>query len=384
MFRIIPRQGVYHFKGYFRNLFNKKINVSDFEKKLAEYLDVRDVIAVGSATLSFYLILNNIKKHENDDVILAGYNYYDLVNVIKHCEMKPVFAEIDAQTLKMDLKDIKNKITKNTRAILVTHSFGFFSDIKEILRLGRKNNIVIIEDCSHCIGCELENRKIGSFGDFSIFSFNKWKVVDCLGGGAIASNNIEIMKKIRDKIKDYKLPNKIEISKRLFFNYTSYVLLSRKVFGIFVYPIIYFFDLFGRDILADLTKDNFSVRFSDRKKLKFTDFQARIGWTILDYLDEINKKIGDKYNLLFDSLKENKYKIKNGMNPIVFPIRVQNKKVLHRNLLRKGIDTTIKYYGYSLDKKNLEDDFILLPIHNSITKKDISYIADILNNFKLK
>jgi len=128
-----------------------------------------------------------------------------------------VFVKVDKR-LKMDVNDVKKKITKNTIAIIVTYIFGFPCDIKKILYIAKKNNIYLIEDCSHAIGLGMEGKKVGSFGDFSIFSFNMWKLVNCFGGGAIASNNYEVITKIRNEIKMYKL-DYFNLYKKIAFNY---------------------------------------------------------------------------------------------------------------------------------------------------------------------
>lgn len=387
MFRIIPRQGMYHFNGYFRNLFNKKINVSDFERKFSEYLGVKNVIATGSATLALYLILKNIKNKNNDEIILAGYNYYDLVNVINNCGMKPVFVDYEQDTFGMNIDQIKEKITKNTRVILVTYLFGFAQNIEDILKLARKNNIVVIGDCTHAIGFEINNKKLGSFSDFSIFSFNKWKLVNCLGGGAICCNDDKIAEIIKNETGAYSLPKNAKVLRRIVFDYISWVLLFRKIFSIFVFPIVYFFGLFSKDILFDLTKDKLLNAFSEKNKIGFTKLQASIGIEMLNYLDKINDERRVKYHKLFELIK-NKYirtiGLKEKISPIMFPIVVKNKESAYNYLLKNGIDCIKKYYGYSLNKNNIEDNLLLLPIHHNITNRDIFYIADILNDLNLR
>ena len=83
MFRIIPRQGVFHFRGYLRTVLNKRKPVEEFENKLARQLKVENVIATGSATLSLYLILKNIKKSKDDEVILSGFMPQYLITLTK-------------------------------------------------------------------------------------------------------------------------------------------------------------------------------------------------------------------------------------------------------------------------------------------------------------
>ncbi|MBI2667514.1 aminotransferase class V-fold PLP-dependent enzyme [Candidatus Woesearchaeota archaeon] len=381
MFRIIPRQSVSHLKGQLKIMLKEKISVERFENKLASYININNVVAVGSATLAFYLILKNIKKTNKDEVILSRYNYYDLANVIDYCGMKPVFIEVD-ESLQMNISEIKNKISKNTRAILVTHLFGFHSDIKSILKTAKKNNIYVVEDGTHALGSSINNKKIGSFGDFGMFSFNRWKIMDCFGGGVIVSNNDAIMKNIRNEISKYKYPNKNEILRRIIFNYVSWILTFKLIFSLFIFPIVYLFNLFNKDTLFDLTKDDLSIKFSNNKKLRFSELQATIGYKMIDNLDFINKERENKYRKLIAEIKNRNVKTIeiNGLQPIFFPIIVKNKKFAYDYLLKNGIDTISKYYGYNLDKnKNVEDNLILIPVHINVNNSDIDYIADCIN-----
>jgi len=376
MFRIIPRQDVFHFRGYLRTVLNKRKPVEEFENKLARQLKVENVTATGSATLSLYLILKNIKKNKDDEVILSGYNYYDLVNVIKYCGMNPIFVNVDEKTLLMNIDEVKEKINKNTRAILITHLFGFYNDVNRIKKLAN-NEIIIIEDCTHIFPSKL-------IGDFSIFSFNKWKIINCLGGGAIASRdkNKFIMSAIREEIKGYPNPDRIEMLKRGSFNYAAKSLLSRYIFGFFVFPIVYLFGLLGIDILFDLTKDDLKNKFSNGGKLRFTELQAAIGLRMLDEIGRLNEDRKKKYVKLKNMIKNNSIKtIDSSLSPVFFPIIVKDKKRVCKKLLMRWIDSIQKYYGYSFSK-NIEDNLVLLPIHHEINDKDINYMASVLNSIK--
>ena len=383
MFRIIPRQGIFHFKRQFHSILKERSPVESFERKLAGYLDIKNVAATGSATLSLYLILKQIKKTDRDEVILSGYNYYDLVNVIVYCGMKPIFVDIK-KDLQMDINNIKKSVTKNTRAILVTYLFGFPCDIKKILKIAKKDDIYVIEDCSHALGACIENKKLGSFGDFGIFSFNRWKIIDCFGGGAIASNNDKIMMQIKKKIREYKQPSKVEMGKRILFNYLSWFLLSRKVFNLFIFPAVYLFHLLGKDILFDLSKDNLTDKFSDKKKRRFTELQAAIGLKMLDHIDYLNTERRKRYEALNKSAKNKAItQVKVNIFPTLFPVYTDDKKNVRSLLLKNGVDMIDKFYGYSFTKNNIEEKLILLPIHVTIKNSDLTYIASILNQTKV-
>ena len=156
----------------------------------------------------------------------------------------------------------------------------------------------------------------------------------------------------------------------------------RFVFSFFVFPVVYFFSLFNKDILFDLTKDDFSKKFSYDYKVKFTELQAAIGYKMLDVLDSINKKRKHNYETLINNVKGRGFRVikVRDAQPIFFPIIVKEKGVVYNHLLKMGIDTISRYYGYSLDNGNVEKGLLLLPLHINVNGKDIHYLSKCLNS----
>jgi len=115
-------------------------------------------------------------------------------------DIKPIYADIDLDTYNMTLEEIKRKISKKSRAVIVQHTFGIPAEIEEIKKYIDQENekrepnqkIYLIEDCAHCLNIKLGDKYLGSFGDVSFFSFGQDKVVSTTQGGCIIVNDANI------------------------------------------------------------------------------------------------------------------------------------------------------------------------------------------------
>ena len=146
-----------------------------------------------NATIAILLALK-IKK--GDEVIIPACTFVACANVIEMIGGKVIFADIDSKTKLMDINDCLNKVTNKTKVIMPVHLYGNLFPTFKLKKKIRKN-IFIIEDSAHAFSGEYNNKPIGFYSDFLIFSFYATKSITCGEGGAILSNNKQIMEKIR-------------------------------------------------------------------------------------------------------------------------------------------------------------------------------------------
>jgi UDP-4-amino-4,6-dideoxy-N-acetyl-beta-L-altrosamine transaminase len=168
-----------------------------FEKQLAEYLGVKNVISVNSCTAALHLSLLAFGIGKGDEVILPPYTFASTANVICQVGAKPVFIDVQEKTFNLDPSKIENAITEKTKAIMVVHYAGQAADMDEIKIIADKYNLKIIEDAAHAIGSEYKGRKIGSLGNLTCFSFYATKNITTGEGGAIATNDDNLAEKLR-------------------------------------------------------------------------------------------------------------------------------------------------------------------------------------------
>ena len=172
--------------------------VLNFEKALTSLIGVGGAVAVSSGTAALHLALLAMEIGENDEVVIPSFVCPALLNAIRYVRAVPVLADIDRESLNMDVRDLRRRRTGKTKAVIVPHMFGLPADIREIVDLG----IPVIEDCAHSLGSRYEGAPTGSFGVLSVFSFFATKVI-CTGeGGMIAANDLQLLEKIRD-LRDY-------------------------------------------------------------------------------------------------------------------------------------------------------------------------------------
>tara|TARA_A100001015_G_scaffold201759_1_gene225270 strand:- start:2078 stop:3253 length:1176 start_codon:yes stop_codon:yes gene_type:complete len=168
-----------------------------FEKEFARSVNVNYAIAVSNGTVALELALKAINIKKNDEVIVPSCTYVATAGAVMNLKGKPVFADIDIDTLNVTAETIDYQITKKTKAIIVVHLGGCPCDMDPIIRLAKKRNLRIIEDCSQAHGAKYKNRSVGSFGDLSTWSFCQDKIISTGGEGGMVTTKI---KKYRDFI----------------------------------------------------------------------------------------------------------------------------------------------------------------------------------------
>ena len=172
--------------------------VSEFESKFRKYTNSKNCVAVnsGTAALNLALSLYDIKDKE---VILPSMTFVATANAVIMNGGKPVFIDIDKNTLNIDLEHLKSAITHKTKIILPVHFGGLSCEMDKIKSIAKKNNLKIIEDAAHAAGSKYKNAKIGSHGNVVCFSFHPVKNLAMPTGGLIAINE-KNDKKIRESL----------------------------------------------------------------------------------------------------------------------------------------------------------------------------------------
>ena len=170
--------------------------VDEFENKLQSVTKTKYIIGVNSGTDAITLSLKALGIKHGDEVITTPYTFYATIGAIVSMGAKPVFVDI-GYDYNLDVKKIKAKITKKTKAIVPVHWAGLICDMFEIAKIAKKYNIAIVEDACHAINAERGGYKAGYFSDTACFSLHPLKNINVWGdGGFIATNNKKIYQKL--------------------------------------------------------------------------------------------------------------------------------------------------------------------------------------------
>ena len=144
-------------------------------KKFYNYLS-RNSLSVSSGTTGIELALRSLNLKKGDEVILPVLTFAATVNSVINAGLKPIFIDTKPSDFNIDEDQIK-KISKKTKVIMAVHLYGRPCNMKKIMQIAKKNNLFLLEDCAEALGSELNNKKIGTFSDISIFSFLEIKLL---------------------------------------------------------------------------------------------------------------------------------------------------------------------------------------------------------------
>ncbi|HNB54918.1 MAG TPA: aminotransferase class I/II-fold pyridoxal phosphate-dependent enzyme, partial [Anaerolineales bacterium] len=166
------------------------------EGAVASHIGVDHAFALDSGRSGLYLALQAMGIGAGDDVLVQAYTCIAVPNSVVWAGAKPIYADIDAVTLNVDLKSLEAKITPKTKAIVVQHTFGRPGPVEEIVNLARARGIRVIEDCAHALGAATDSGPVGSFGDAAIFSFGRDKVISSVSGGMVTTADPDLARNL--------------------------------------------------------------------------------------------------------------------------------------------------------------------------------------------
>jgi len=171
--------------------------VSLFEQKYSSFTNRKFGVAVSSGTAALDVAVKSLNLKKNSEVLIPSFSIISTANAVIKNNLKPVLVDCDLDTWNMNIDETLKKITKKTKAIIITHIYGLPVDLDKILKIAKKKNIKIIEDAAEVIGLKYKNKICGSFGDISIFSFYANKHITTGEGGMICTNNKRLYDKCR-------------------------------------------------------------------------------------------------------------------------------------------------------------------------------------------
>ena len=177
-------------------------SIEKFERHLAEYCGCKYAVAVSSGTSALHLACLAAGLRRGDEAITTPITFVGTANAIIYTGAKPVFADIDYNTVNINTNQIKKKIGKKTKAILPVHFAGLPCDMQEIANIAKKSRLIIIEDACHALGSEYKHGskwvKVGScmHSDMAVFSFHPVKSITTGEGGAVLTNRRDLYKKL--------------------------------------------------------------------------------------------------------------------------------------------------------------------------------------------
>ncbi len=171
--------------------------VREFESAFAEYIGVKHAIAVSSCTAALHLSLVATGIGNGDEVITTPYTFTATAEAIRYVGAKPVFVDVDECRLNIDIANIEQAITPDTKAILPVHIAGYPCDMDALRDICRHHNLILIDDAAHAIPAKYKGHYIGTLADVSAFSFYANKNLTTAEGGMMTTNSDTLAERCR-------------------------------------------------------------------------------------------------------------------------------------------------------------------------------------------
>ncbi len=372
--------------------------IKKLENQFKEYLGVEYAFSFNSGRSSLMAILEVLDVKEDEEVLLQAFTCNAAVNPVLKKKAKPIFVDID-ETLNLNPEDLKRKITKNSKAVMIQHTFGWPAKIDEILNITQQNNLVLIEDCAHSLGARYDSRKVGTFGDIAFFSFGRDKIISSVFGGMVITNNVQLAQKTKEFQEKIKYPSNFWIFQQLLHPVLMNLIIlpTYSILGKFLLFLLQRFHLLSKAVHWKEKRGEIPEYFPK----KIPNALAILSLNQFKKLERFNrhrKEISKFYeeNLTGFNLPFKRGRADREVIFMKYPILVKNsdkiiKEARKKNIIlddgwRKSVvvppDTRIeemKYIkGSCPQAENIAEHILNLPTHINISIKKAQKIIDIL------
>ncbi len=170
-----------------------------FEKKFNKFLSTKFTLAVQSGTAALHTALKALDVNSGDKVIIPNYTCVSNISVLSQLNAIPIIVEVEKDSFGIDFEGLEKTIKKYKPKVLqIVHVYGYpAKNTLKIVKLCKKYNVKVLEDSSESLGARINGKKVGNFGDVSIFSIRSEKMIGVGEGGVISTNQLDIYNKIK-------------------------------------------------------------------------------------------------------------------------------------------------------------------------------------------
>lgn len=176
------------------NRFTNGPKVKEFEKIWSEWLGVKHSSMVNSGASANFISIAIVKELLGEgEVIVPPLGWVSDISSVAQLGMTPVFVDVNPNSLNITAENIKKAITSKTKAIVLVHTLGFNGMTDEIIKIAKENNILLIEDCCEAHGAKFKDKRVGSIGDISLFSFYFGHHITTIEGGMVCVNDPKLL-----------------------------------------------------------------------------------------------------------------------------------------------------------------------------------------------
>lgn len=377
--------------------------IKQFEDYFKLCNEMSNAFSFWKARVALYAVLKALDVKQDDEVILPGYTCVMDVNPVKYLGAKPVYVDIEPRTFNMDVSQLEDKITANTKVVITQHTYGYPCDMDSILEITNNKNLPVIEDCCLSLGSKYKDKTVGTFGKAAYFSF-QWNKPFTTGLGGMAITNDS---KLANKLQTLCAESLCKPSKKEIFMLAAQLAVYRT----FIYPRT---TALAQNLFRFLTKKGIvvgsssSCEFEPKMAKDFfkgmSSVQAKSG---LRQLKKLQKNIEHRKHIaeLYDGLltekgwKAREYD-RNVFEPIMvrYPLRINKKNRALEEAARAGIelgswfecplhpiDTPLEAYDYKVhmcpEAEKAACEVVNLPVHPRVSERTAERTVDFITRF---
>jgi dTDP-4-amino-4,6-dideoxygalactose transaminase len=365
-------------------------DVAALEHAFASYIGSEDAVAVPSGRAGFRFLFDALQLESGGEVLCSAFGYPVVPFLIPGLGYKVRFVDCEMQTLGMDPQLLASAISRKTAAVVGTHLYGVPCQIDRIAELARAYNAALVEDCAHCYGAAIGEKKVGSFGNAGCFSFETSKVINTMGGGIVTVSSKDLGSRIRQSARTEPRNRMKWLFKRLATTTFESLVTNPVLFNLGVYQALR---------LAPKGDDN--ERFASGyhgdevslagKMGRYTNYQAGLGLDGMQTVDEIVRRRKANAERLIANLGDI-IKFQQPTAPDVFAnfmlvtAIVPNLVELSHRLLKAGIDTKHLYMrdcsrilddaGHFPNAARAEKEVLHIPAHPHMSTAQIDAMSE--------
>jgi len=325
--------------------------VKAFEDAFANMCGVKSAIAASSGTTALHLALLAHGIGKGDEVITSAFTFIASANTVLFTGAKPVFVDIDPRTFNLNPDLIEAAITPRTKAIMPVHLFGLMCDMKAIMEIAQKHNLIVIEDACQSHGASYSGKKAGSFGT-GAFSLYPTKNITSGEGGMITTDDSQIDEKCR-VLRNHGMRRRY-YHDELGFNFRMT-------------------DIHAAIGLAQMTKLD---SFNQKRKSNAAFYDANLKGVITPYVPKKYSHVYHQYTLRIPDGKRDalrKYLADHEIgSEVYYPVPIHKQ------------DFYVKEYGYQVSLPETEKaalEVLSIPVHPYLSQSDLETVVYHINTF---
>lgn len=366
------------------------------------YGDEFEYFSYNYARSGMYQFFKSLNPKRGDQVIFQGFTCIAAVNPAVWAGFKPVYADIDPDTLAFSLKSLEKKITEKTKVIVLQHTLGQVGEIEAIMNLAKKRKVIVLEDCTQTILGKHNGKLLGTFGDAAVFSFGRDKVISGVDGGVLLLKNKDLLDNIDSQYIESDYPSYGWIWHELNFPifWSKYKFLYR--YSPKVAKLMHKIATSLGLVTRATTKEEKSGTLPASIPAPLPNALARLAYVQLRDLRELNKHRIEISKVYMRRLKGNQYlklfKLDNDIAPVRFAVKAYKKAYLLRYMAERDVilgdwysdpispweanPAAVNYKsGECPVGEEVGAQVINLPNHANISIDDANYIVDLIEEY---